>query len=72
MYTTNKQAETGSSIKVPELHIHHQWSNLMLSYFLEHNLDGIVDGTEVEPPLTAISERINWILQQKKAAGFIA
>lgn len=42
----------------------------MLSYFLEHNLDGIVDGTKEQP--SAGTERLNWTLPQKKAAGFIA
>lgn len=65
-----EQTETGSSIKLLELHNYHQWSDLMLSYFLEHNLDGIVDGSEEIPETTA--ERNNWLLRQKKAAGFIA
>lgn len=43
----------------------------MLSYFLEHNLDGTVDGSE-EQPTTSSSESQNWVLRQKKAAGFIA
>lgn len=43
----------------------------MLSYFLEHNLDGIVDGSELQPA-KPLSEKNNWILRQKKAAGFIA
>ena len=67
---SNEHAETGSSIKVLELHNYHQWSDLMLSYFLKHNLDGIVDGMEVEPD--SLAERNNWLLRQKKAAGFIA
>lgn len=44
----------------------------MIFYFLEHNLDGIVDGTEDEPLSTSTAERNSWILRQKKAAGFIA
>lgn len=43
----------------------------MLSYFLEHNLDGIVDGSEPQP-VTSPAESQNWLLRQKKAAGFIA
>lgn len=42
----------------------------MQSYFLVHNLDGIVDATKA-PPLVP-SELSNWLLRQKKAAGFIA
>ena len=69
---SNEQAETGSSIKVLELHNYHQWSDLMLSYFLEHNLDGIIDGSEEQPDISEPQERNNWLLRQKKAAGFIA
>ena len=72
MSTSNKQAETGSSIKILELHNYHQWSDLMLSYFLEHNLDGIIDGSEEQPGVSEPAERNNWLLRQKKAAGFIA
>ena len=43
----------------------------MLSYFIKHNLDGIVDGSE-EQPTSSSSESQNWLLRQKKAAGFIA
>ena len=43
----------------------------MLSYFLEHNLDRIVDGSE-EQPTSSPAEALNWSLRQKKAAGFIA
>lgn len=43
----------------------------MLSYFLEHNLDGIVDGSE-DQPSSPPAESLNWSLRQKKAAGFIA
>lgn len=43
----------------------------MLSYFLEHNLDGIVDGSETQPTTTTADSQ-NWLLRQKKAAGFIA
>lgn len=43
----------------------------MQSYFLVHNLDGIVDGTE-EQPSSPSPELSNWLLRQKKAAGFIA
>ena len=68
----NPNSETGSSIPVLELHNHHQWSGAMMSYFLEHNLDGIVDGTEPCPDISLPTERSNWILSQKKAAGFIS
>lgn len=63
--------DSGSSIKVLETHNYHHWSDLMLSYFLEHNLDGIVDGTEAQP-INSPAESQNWLLRQKKAAGFIA
>lgn len=43
----------------------------MQSYFLVHNLDGIVDGSETQPD-AASPELTNWLLRQKKAAGFIA
>lgn len=43
----------------------------MLSYFLENNLDGIVDGSELQPT-SPTTNRQNWLLRQKKAAGFIA
>lgn len=43
----------------------------MQSYFLVHNLDGIVDGTEAQPTSSPI-ESANWLLREKKAAGFIA
>lgn len=33
-------SETGSAIKVLETHNYHNWSDLMLSYLLEHNLEG--------------------------------
>lgn len=42
----------------------------MQSYFLVHNLDGIVDGSETQPLEPA--ESAKWLLRQKKAAGFIA
>lgn len=71
MSTSTEHAESGSSIRVLESTNYHQWSDLMLSYFLEHNLDGIVDGSD-EQPTIAGPERQNWLLCQKKAAGFIA
>lgn len=61
--------EAGNSIKLLESHNYHQWSDLMLSYLLEHNLDGIIDGTVSQP--TTPLESQNWLLRQKKAAGFI-
>lgn len=70
--TEQLSSESGGSIKSLEIHNHHQWSGSMMSYFLEHNLDGIVDGSEVCPDITLPAERANWILQQKKAAGFIS
>lgn len=44
---------------------------MMQSYFLVHNLDGIVDGTEAQPT-SSPTESSHWLLRQKKAAGFIA
>lgn len=70
MTSTSEIAETGSAIKVLESHNYHHWNDLMYSYFLEHNLDGIVDGTEPKP--TTSPEEQQWFLRQKKAAGFIA
>lgn len=71
MSTNVETNESGGSIKVLETHNYHNWSDLMLSYFLEHNLDGIVDGSESQPS-SSPSESQNWLLRQKKAAGFIA
>lgn len=70
MSSSTDLVDTGNSIKVLENHNYHQWSDLMESYFLEHNLDGIVDGSEAQP--TSAAESQNWLLRQKKAAGFIA
>lgn len=42
----------------------------MQSYFLVHNLEGIVEGSKTQP--TGAAEGANWLLHQKKAAGFIA
>ncbi|KAG0142674.1 hypothetical protein CROQUDRAFT_47633, partial [Cronartium quercuum f. sp. fusiforme G11] len=63
---------SGSSIKPLEQDNFHQWKGSMLSYFLEHNLDGIVDGSESKPEPTRPTELANWYLREKKAAGFIA
>lgn len=71
MTPINEATESGNSIKVLESHNFHQWNDLMQLYFLEHNLDGIVDGTEPQPDSIAPGYQ-NWILRQKKAAGFIA
>lgn len=71
MSTNAESTETGSSIKQLESSNYHQWSDLMQSYFLEHNLDGIVEGTEPQP-ISSPTESQNWLLRQKKAAGFIA
>lgn len=71
MSTNVETNESGGSIKVLETHNYHNWIDLMLSYFLEHNLDGIVDGSETQPT-SSPSESQNWLLRQKKAAGFIA
>lgn len=71
MSTSNETSESGSSIRVLKLHNYHVWSDLMLSYFLEHNLDGIIDGTEAQPT-SSPAKTLNWSLRQKKAAGFIA
>lgn len=70
--TENTTSESGGSIPILELHNHHQWSGSIMSYFLEHNLNGIVDGSEPCPETTSPTERANWILRQKKAAGFIS
>lgn len=43
-----------------------------MSYFLEHNLDGIVDGSEPCPEISSPTKRSNWTLRQKKLAGFIS
>ncbi|KAG0140363.1 hypothetical protein CROQUDRAFT_53359, partial [Cronartium quercuum f. sp. fusiforme G11] len=58
---TEVTESTGSSIKPLEQDNFHQWKGSMLSYFLEHNLDGIIDGSETKPEAT-----------KPKAAGFIA
>lgn len=71
MTTTAEHSELGSSIRVLETHNYHQWSDLMLSYFIEHNLYGIVDGTEAQPT-SSPAKSLGWLLRQKKAAGFIA
>lgn len=71
MSTTVELTENGSSIKTLESHNYHHWNDLILSYFLEHNLDGIVDGTKLQPT-SSTAESQNWLLRQKKAAGFIA
>lgn len=68
----NTNNESGSSIPLLELHNHHQWSGSIMSYFIEHNLDGIVDGSESCPDISSPTERSNWILRQKKSAGFIS
>lgn len=70
MSSTTELAETGSTIKVLESHDYHVWGDLMYSYFLQHNLDGIIDGTEPIP--TTSPEDQQWLLRQKKAARFIA
>lgn len=68
----NPTTETGSSIPLLKLHNHHQWSGAIMSYFLEHNLDGIVDGSEPCPEISSPTKRSNWTLRQKKLAGFIS
>lgn len=73
MSTNNENVENaGSGIKHLEQDNFHQWKGSMLSYFLEHNLDAIVDGTEPKPSSTQPTELANWLLREKKAAGFIA
>ncbi|KAG0142568.1 hypothetical protein CROQUDRAFT_662360 [Cronartium quercuum f. sp. fusiforme G11] len=69
---TEVTKSTGSSIKPLEQDNFHQWKGSMLSYFLEHNLDGIIDGSETKPEATKPVELANWLLREKKAAGFIA
>lgn len=39
----------GNSIKILEHHNYHQWKDMMQSYFLVDNLDGIVNGSEPQP-----------------------
>lgn len=70
MLTNTEGVDSESLICILNIHNYRQWSDLMLSYFLEHNLDGTVDGTE-EQPYSPVSERQNWFLRQKTAAGFI-
>lgn len=53
MSTTVESNDSGNSIKVLESHNYHQWSDVMFSYFLEHNLDGIVDGPRLSQRLRA-------------------
>lgn len=55
MSTSIEQQESGSLIRTLEANNYHQWKDLMLAYFLEHNLDGIVEGTE-EQPINSPSE----------------
>ena len=69
MSSNTEPTETGSSIKVLELHNYHQWSDLMLSYFLEHNLDGIVDGTEELPDVSMPAER-NKLASKTEESGW--
>lgn len=71
MTSISEVTDSGGSIKVFETTNYHQWNDLMSSYFLEHNLDGIVDGSEPQPE-GSTPEAKNWILRQKKAAGFIS
>lgn len=68
--TETSSSDVGHSIKILEHDNYYQWSDMMLSYFLVHNLDGIVDGSEVPPSVP--SKLNNWLLREKKAAGFIA
>ncbi|KAG0149330.1 hypothetical protein CROQUDRAFT_688468 [Cronartium quercuum f. sp. fusiforme G11] len=73
MTTIIETSETTSSgILLLEQDNFHQWKGAMFSYFLEHNLDGIVDGIEPKPDSTHPVELANWLLREKKAAGFIA
>ena len=64
-------ADVGNTIRVLEHHNYHSWIDMTQLYFLVHNLDGIVDGSEA-PPTAPSPENSNWLLRQKKAAGFIA
>ncbi|KAG0150671.1 hypothetical protein CROQUDRAFT_37845 [Cronartium quercuum f. sp. fusiforme G11] len=66
---TEVTKSTGSSIKPLEQDNFHQWKGSMLSYFLEHNLDGIIDGSETKPKATKPVELANWLLHEKKATG---
>lgn len=59
-------------IKVLSDDNYRHWAGLMESYFIEHNLDSIVNGTEEKPLPTEATALANWTLRQKKAAGFIA
>lgn len=53
--------EIGNTIKLLEHHNYHQWSDMRQLYFLVHNLDGIVDGSESQPTGTA-AETASWLL----------
>lgn len=70
--SNNNENNEHSGIKPLEQDNYHQWKGSMLSYFLEHNLDAIVDGSEDKPEVTRPAELANWLLREKKAAGFIA
>ena len=59
--TENTSSDIGNSIRVLEHHNYHQWKEMMQSYFLVHNLDGIVDGSEPLPS-TNSSEINSWLL----------
>ncbi|KAG0142120.1 hypothetical protein CROQUDRAFT_16970, partial [Cronartium quercuum f. sp. fusiforme G11] len=63
---------TSSGILPLEQDNFHQWKGAMFSYFLEHNLDGIVDGIEAKPDTTHPVKLANWLLREKKAARFIS
>lgn len=72
MSNNTEHSETGRSIELLKLHNYHQWSDLILSYLLEYNLDSIIDGTGDKPDITMPAEQNHWLLRQKKAASFIA
>lgn len=71
MSNSLNSSDVGSTIKVLEANNYHQWQDLMMPFFLEHNPEGIVDGTKPQPPAESPDAQ-NWKLRQKRAAGFLA
>lgn len=72
MSSSDNTNESGQYIQALTQENHHLWKSSMLSHFLEHNLDSIVDGTELKPAENLSAELANWNLRNKKAAGFMA
>lgn len=69
---TTKPTSDAKDIKVLSNDNYRHWAGLMVSHFIEHNLDSIVDRSEEKPSPGEVTALFNWTLQQKKAAGFIA